>query len=346
MKKSITAKFKIFTTLGKILLPLLILLLPFLLITFIITPKFFSWCLRIFFNSQLKIPPKEFLYTESVSSIYNISYGENHGETLDLHLPVNKKEKAPLIIWAHGGAYVAGDKAQLTFFARILANYGYAVASLNYTLAPEARYPEQLVQLDKAYTFLTQGKYQEQKSIDTKRIFLGGNSVGAQMMSQFALLQTNLIYRNDFIAAHPDYPLSAVIPTANLRGILLYCGPYSLKNLQSSPKLLLKLLFGQTGWAYFGKRNLSNLSALDEVDIIPHLTATFPPSFVTDGNNMTFTKQGKDLAVALKTLGVPTTELFFDDAKTKVHHEFQLDLATPEARQALLTVLAFLKKYR
>ena len=346
MKKIITAKFKLLKIIGKILLPLLILVFPLLLIAFAISPKVFSLLVRMFFNAQFKIPPREFLYTETVNSISDISYGDKHGETFDLHLPVGKPGKHPLIIWAHGGAYVAGDKGYLAFFARVLANYGYAVAVLNYALAPEAHYPTPITQIGKAYSFLTNGKYKNKRTIDTERVFLAGDSAGAQMMAQFALLQTNLVYRDSFVSAHPDIALPAIIPTDNLRGMLLYCGPFSLKDVQSSPNALLKFLFEQMGWAYFGKRNLSNLPALEEVDIISHLNATFPPSFVTDGNFLTFTKHGKDLAVALKGLGVPTTELFFDDSKKKVQHEFQLDLAHPAARQALVTVLAFLKHHR
>lgn len=346
MKKGFTTKLKFIKVIGKILLPLLIILFPLLLIAFLISPKFFSRLLRIFFNYQFKVPPKEFLYTESVSSISDIKYGETTDETFDLHLPSNVEGKCPLIIWAHGGAYIAGDKGYLAFFARVLAHYGYAVASLNYTLAPKAHYPSQIAQIGKAYTFLTRANYQGKNCIDTNRIFLAGDSAGAQMMAQFALLQTNLVYRTEFIAAHPEILLPAIIPTRDLRGMLLYCGPHSLKEVQASPKLLLKFLFWQMGWAYFDERRLSNLPALDEVDIAPHLTATFPPSFITDGNTLTFTKHGQSLATALRTLGVPTTELIFDEPDKKVYHEFQLDLATPEAQKALVTVLAFLKKYR
>jgi len=344
MKKGVTAEFRFLRIIGKIFLPLLIIIFPFLLIAFAISPNLFSRLIRIFFNYQFKVPPKEFLYTESVSSIADIHYGDSADEVFDLHLPSKREGVYPLIIWAHGGAYVAGDKGYLAFFARVLAHYGYAVASIGYTLAPNGHYPEQIVQIGKAYNFLINDDYPAKEFLDTKRIFLAGDSAGAQMMAQFALLQTNLVYRDEFIATHPDNPLPSIIPTQYLRGMLLYCGPFSLKEVQASPKPLLNFLFWQMGWAYFGKRRLSNLPALEEVDIIPHLTATFPPSFIADGNTLSFPKQGRDLARVLRKLGVPTTELIFDDSEKKVYHEFQLDLGTPEARQALLTALAFLKK--
>lgn len=39
---------------------------------------------------------------------YPSRYGKN---TLDLYAPAEKERKRPLILWIHGGAFVAGDKA-------------------------------------------------------------------------------------------------------------------------------------------------------------------------------------------------------------------------------------------
>ena len=346
MKKVITAKFKLIKLLGKILLPIILLFLPFLLIAFSISPKFFAFVLRLVYDRQFSVPPKEFLYTDTVKSITDINYGDGYKEILDLHLPAQTNGTCPLIIWVHGGAYVAGYRGYVTFYARVLAHYGYAVAAIDYTLAPEAQYPMPLVQIGKAYTFLTTEDYEGKAFVDTSKIFFAGDSAGAQLVAQFALLQTNQTYRHAFQNTHPDSPLPDIISADVLKGLLLYCGPFSLKDLQKTPNKLLKFLFWQMSWAYFGKRRTAKISALDEVDVIPHLTADFPPSFITDGNALTFPKHGHALAAALKKLKVPTSTLIFDDPKNKVYHEFELDLKEPAAQKALLVALAFLKKYR
>jgi len=346
MNNKKTSKIKLLKVLGKLLLPFIVLFFPILVIAFLISPKFFSRLVRLVFERQFKIPPKEFIYTDSVKSISNLQYGADTTELMDLHLPSNPKGPCPLILWAHGGAYVAGDKNYLLFFARVLAHYGYAVATFDYSLAPEAHYPVPLLQVGKAYTFLTSSNYENMKFVDTTKLFLAGDSAGAQIVAQFALLQTNQQYLSDFKKIHTEAVLPPVISLDVLRGLLLYCGPFSLKEIQTSPKKSLKFLFWQTAWAYFGKRRVSRLDALDEVDIVPHITADFPPSFIADGNTFTFPKHGRDLAAALDRLGVANIALIFDDYEKKVYHEFELDLATREARQALLTALAFLKKYR
>jgi len=346
MKKDRSTKLKSVKLLGKILLPLMIIAFPFLLVAFIISPKFFSRLVRLIFDYQFKIPPKEFLYTDSVKTITNLKYGAADDERLDLHLPNKKQGSYPLILWAHGGAYIAGNKKYLAFFARVLANFGYVVATVDYTLAPESHYPTPLVQIKRAYDFLVSDHYQSKELIDSTRLFLAGDSAGAQIMAQFALLWTNPNYRQAFKIAHRDIHLGDTIPTSTLRGMLLYCGPFALKEIQQTPSKLLKFLFRQTVWAYFGKRRLSNLPALDEVDIISHLTKDFPPSFICDGNTLSFPTHGHDLSLALKALKVPTTTMIFDKSPRKIYHEFQFDLAIPEARQSLLTALAFLKKHR
>ena len=97
MKKGVTTKFRFLRIIGKIFLPLLIIIFPFLLIAFAISPNLFSRLIRIFFNYQFKVPPKEFLYTESVSSIADIHYGDSADEVFDLHLPSKREGVYPLI---------------------------------------------------------------------------------------------------------------------------------------------------------------------------------------------------------------------------------------------------------
>ncbi len=62
-------------------------------------------------------------------------------QKLDLYLPRAEK-KLPLIIWVHGGAWLAGSKA-----GGVPLDYlgdGYAVASINYRLSQHAIFPAQI----------------------------------------------------------------------------------------------------------------------------------------------------------------------------------------------------------
>jgi hypothetical protein len=47
---------------------------------------------------------------------------------------------SPVVLWAHGGAYVGDDKANVGEYASCLACDGYAVVYMNYELAPKGHY--------------------------------------------------------------------------------------------------------------------------------------------------------------------------------------------------------------
>lgn len=137
------------------------------------------------------------LYTVKTSN--NIKYGTAvgyNGKPEDLFLDIyepndESSENRPLIVFVHGGSFVAGDKSVYSENAVNMAKKGYVVSSINYRLDTtrannpyNARSPD----LDKpigtsredtlmAIRFLI-GKSQDYR-INTEKIFLGGSSAGA-----------------------------------------------------------------------------------------------------------------------------------------------------------------------
>ena len=62
-------------------------------------------------------------------------------QKLDLYLPVRTGTAVPLVIDIHGGGFAEGDKADEAGTVEALNRSGYAVASINYRLSGEARFP-------------------------------------------------------------------------------------------------------------------------------------------------------------------------------------------------------------
>ncbi|HMF11018.1 MAG TPA: alpha/beta hydrolase, partial [Gemmataceae bacterium] len=64
-------------------------------------------------------------------------------QKLDLYVPAKADAPLPIIVWIHGGAWMAGNKdggvSALPFVGK-----GYAVASINYRLSQHAAYPAQI----------------------------------------------------------------------------------------------------------------------------------------------------------------------------------------------------------
>ncbi|MDR3113687.1 MAG: alpha/beta hydrolase, partial [Endomicrobium sp.] len=108
---------------------------------------------------------------------------------LDIIYPQASNKNNKTIFWIHGGSYIEGDKEKVEPYMVMLANNGYTVINLNYALAPKSHYPVQLKQIELAYTFIKErGK---DYGVSADKIYFGGDSSGAQLVSQFVNLQTN-----------------------------------------------------------------------------------------------------------------------------------------------------------
>ena len=206
----------------------------------------------------------------STRILEDLDYGSRlPGGKLDLHLPLEPAGLLPVVVMAHGGAFIGGDKLDNRIYAVELAARGWAVANLNYARAPEQRYPGPLVQIDEAYRFLSARA--RDLGLDMERIFLAGDSAGAHMMAQYALIQTDAIYASGM-------GFSPRIPADSIRGVLLFCGPYDL-SLMDNPGLspLIRDVFRFLGDAYFGRRGWQGSPDAAQASLIGHLGPAFPP---------------------------------------------------------------------
>jgi acetyl esterase/lipase len=77
-------------------------------------------------------------------------------QKLDLYIPTTGSGSFPVVVMVHGGGYMMGDKtngAGLVGVDQLLAA-GYAVASINYRLSDEAKYPAQIHDAKASVRFL------------------------------------------------------------------------------------------------------------------------------------------------------------------------------------------------
>lgn len=264
---------------------------------------------------------------------YLSKYGKN---TLDLYLPKDDG-KYPLVMWVHGGAFVAGDKSGVENWAVMLAHNGYAVAAMNYEWAPEAAYPAQVIQITEALKAV--GKIAaDNGKIDMARVVIAGDSAGAHMAAQFALIHTNPAFakRMDIIS-----PLEKNA----LKCALLYCGPYNLEKMFGIENKLLRLFISRVGWSYLGQKNWRKSKWLDTLTPADFVTENFVPSYITDGNSFSFESHGMELSKKLCSLGVTVAERYFPKEKFgEVNHEYQMQLDTENGMMCLKDTLEFLSE--
>ena len=108
-------------------------------------------------------------------------YSEEAGTqlTLDLYRAEEIRRPQPVIIVVHGGSWHSGDNSQLTGMNRYLANAGYAVAAINYRLAPAFRFPAPIEDIRASISFLEENE--TELKIDSQRIVLLGRSAGGHL---------------------------------------------------------------------------------------------------------------------------------------------------------------------
>ena len=114
-----------------------------------------------------------------VRLLRDIKYGrQGNGQTLDLYLPMKFASAVPLVIWIHGGGWESGNK-QPPWPAIFLIDKGYAVASVNYRLTSEAKFPAQIHDCKAAVRWLRANA--KRHGIDPERFGVWGESAGGHL---------------------------------------------------------------------------------------------------------------------------------------------------------------------
>ncbi|WP_045959796.1 alpha/beta hydrolase [Acholeplasma palmae] len=239
--------------------------------------------------------------------------------------PIENQKRYPTVIWVHGGAFVSGDKSGNESYLKVLAHKGYTIINLNYQYAPKAKYPMPIIQVSEVYQHLEKN-IDLYPMVDLNQIILGGDSAGAHIIAQFALIQTN-----------PKYEalvnINKVMNKEQIKSILLYCGPYDFGLLKELLNPIGTSILGQIipflsrriGAAYLGDMKWDKNEKWDVLTIKNYVTKDFPKTFITDAKDYSFEEQGKQLAKVLEEKGVLVTKVFYD---ANLAHEYQFNLGT------------------
>lgn len=275
-------------------------------------------------------PPPNFLEIQkNVEVVKNLKYSETKEGFLDIYYPKNKGEQMPVIVWIHGGGFIGGSKDSRQDYAMTLADAGYVVANINYALAPEQRYPGPIFQANAAIEFLQ--THAAQFGGDMERLFVGGDSAGAQIASQVAA-----VISNAELAAAME-----IIPAARaeqLSGALLFCGLYDMATVRTTQFPNIENLLA----AYTGTEPFESFERIDELSTVNHITAAYPPVFMSVGDADPFASQSAELKEQLLHQNIPVESLFFEGTAKQLKHEYQYALDTEDAQDTLKRTLNFL----
>ena len=252
-----------------------------------------------------------------------ISYGASALQTLDVWRARDAKGPAPLIVFVHGGGWKRGSKDNATGQYKPV-HYpagGYAFASINYRLVPDATVEQQAADVAAAVKALADRA--SSLGIDRRRIVLMGHSAGAHLVA--------------LVGADERYLRGAGLSFADIAGVIpidgaAYDVPTQMKDGPQMMQATYKQAFGDDP---VRQRALS-----------PTLQAAAPnaPQFLLlhvqrpDG-----ARQAEALAKALRAAGSKAELGSFPGEGLQGHAEINRRLGDP-AYAATATVDAWLKR--
>lgn len=218
--------------------------------------------------TELYKPLHDAASKEGVTVTKDIAYGSGERQKLDLYVPSNLPAgaKVPVLVFAHGGGFVRGDKKDVAHFGTYFAQHGIVTALINYTYAPQANFPSGGEDVGKAVAWLRE--HPEVHPGNVGSIFVSGNSAGATHAATYGFLT------------------SAGKPDDGVRGLILISIPTAdAEDLAQQDKV------------YYGE----DASKYPGMSIIRHVTDRKLPIFLAVGENdmPSIQRQNKRLVDAL-----------------------------------------------
>ncbi len=257
---------------------------------------------------------------------------------LDIHRPARPNQRAPTIVWVHGGGFVSGRREDLTNYLRILAGRGFAVVNVDYTIAPGATYPTPVRQVAAALAFID--REGAKHGLNRDAIVLAGDSAGAQIAAQTANVVTSPAYSR---AVGIEPPLRA----AQLKGALLYCGVYDLQAMGIARGGVMGWFMRTVTWSYSGNRDWRRVPGFELFSVARHLTPDFPPTYISAGNADPLGSQSHIMDAALRRAGVQVQSLFYPaNHPAQLGHEYQFDLDSADGQRTLEASVIWLNSLR
>ena len=261
---------------------------------------------------------------EDIRRIDRIPYGPDaRWNTLDVYRPRGKAGKLPVIVNIHGGGYVYGSTKQYQFYCMGLAQRGFAVVSFNYHLAPKYKFPTPVYDTNLVMEWIC--RKAEIYGFDTHNVVIVGDSAGAQLASQYAVICTDPEYAKIMEITPPEF---------TLRAVGLNCGMYDLKKRAGEiPGNKLMIDYFTKDPSVYGKK----------LDVLSHVTEKFPPAYLLSAKGDFLVEQCRPMAELIRSKGVPCEYRIYGDEKTG--HVFHLDMRSDLARKANDEEIAFIREH-
>ena len=230
-----------------------------------------------------RYPQPSVAFGQNVESLPDLIYSVPAGFRplrLDLYRPRNTGSVAPalpLVVYVHGGGWQSGHTRHAGAFANwpgvlaLLASRGYVVASIEYRLSGEARFPAAIQDVKTSIRWLRSKS--AQFGIDPTRVLIWGGSAGGQLA---ALAATSC--KVDSLAP-PQSPLAA--QSDCVQGLVTWYGVFDFVNAPFSGAA--EQPASSPVQKYLGCMPSDCKSAAELASPVTHLDKNDPPALLIHG---------------------------------------------------------------
>lgn len=223
----------------------------------------------------------------------NLEYTRAPGRPLklDLYLPNGATNKLPVLVWIHGGAWKMGSKDWCPI-ASLVTN-GVAVASIEYRLSREAKFPAQIMDCRAAIRWLRANAATH--GLDPERIGAFGASAGGHLA---ALLGTAPSVAEWDTGPHLDQ-------SSRVQCVVAFYPPTDLDELTSG-WFWRKVSFSDVG-RLIGGAVEENRDRVARANPVNYISKDTPPFYLLHGDRdkLVPIRQSELLHTALKQAGIP-----------------------------------------
>lgn len=262
----------------------------------------------------------------------DIAYSPDDMCLLDVCYKEKSDGKYPVMVYIHGGGFVAGDKHHRRLQSKWLAEQGLFVVNVNYGLCPKYFFPEPLIHLVKALNWIKDNA--EKYNLNLDRMMVSGDSAGGYYAAMLANICTNKVLQERL----------GVSTDLNFKAAVLNCGIYDV-----GAALNAKIIFdmGTKILKDFAKIDKEEFETYEWKDIctpIDFVSPEFPKTFITYAEKDFFCGgQGPRMIEKLKENGVYIEE--YHSEKFLNNHCFSLGWKGKAPVENNKRTVEFIKKF-
>lgn len=246
--------------------------------------------------------------------------------TADVLVP-DRAGPHPVLVYLHGGGWVAGSSKTHRKLALRFAEAGNLVVNVDYRLAPEAPFPAPFE--DCVFAVRWAAENAARFGGDARRLAIGGDSAGGNLSAAVAA----------YLADDPSSPA--------IRAALLIYGAFDFDRLANArpdasmgdPELARKLTLAMVE-GYLGAN--PDAARLRDPRVSPvHAAAKLPPSFLVVGTADPLLEHQRALVAGLERAGVPHENVVLEG----MPHGFVQYEFLPPAVDTIRRMTAFLAQH-